>query len=130
MFSFELFLYDCNIFYLLIHTCGSIFLIYYNVYHFASYPCSISPLKFEVLKIAVVQVLNFHQKFLADCKDQLERENQNILLMFEAQLNQSLKDLHQIIQSSVSQQEQQLRCVEECITTFLASKYEVRCFAT
>lgn len=59
-----------------------------------------------------------------DRKDKLEKGNQNILLAFEVQLGQSLKDLHKIIQSSVSQQEQQLRCVEEYITTFLANKYK------
>ncbi|PIN15062.1 Kinesin-like protein [Handroanthus impetiginosus] len=59
-----------------------------------------------------------------DRKDKLERENQDILLIFGAQLDESLKDLHKMILSSVSQQEQQLKCVEECISTFLASKYE------
>ncbi|KAI3474460.1 hypothetical protein Pfo_029321 [Paulownia fortunei] len=59
-----------------------------------------------------------------DRKDKLERENQSILFMFGVQLDQNLKDLHKIILSSVSKQEQQLKCVEECISTFLASKYE------
>ncbi|KAL0409822.1 UNVERIFIED_CONTAM: Kinesin-like protein KIN-5B [Sesamum latifolium] len=59
-----------------------------------------------------------------DRKDKLERENHSILLVFGAQLDQSLKDLHKIILSSVSQQEQQLKCLAECTNTFLASKYE------
>ncbi|XP_047962855.1 kinesin-like protein KIN-5B [Salvia hispanica] len=59
-----------------------------------------------------------------DRKDKLEKENQSILLAFEVQLGKSLKDLHEIIKSSVSQQERQLRCVEEYITTFLANKYK------
>ncbi|KAL2250547.1 kinesin-like protein KIN-5B [Sesamum indicum] len=59
-----------------------------------------------------------------DRKDKLERENHSILLMFGAQLDQSLKDLHKIILSSVSQQEEQLKCLAECTNTFLASKYE------
>ncbi|XP_057778967.1 kinesin-like protein KIN-5B [Salvia miltiorrhiza] len=59
-----------------------------------------------------------------DHKDKLEKENQNILHAFEVHLGQSLKDLHNIIQSSVSQQEQQLRRVEEHIATFLANKYK------
>ncbi|KAL8484006.1 hypothetical protein ACS0TY_026629 [Phlomoides rotata] len=59
-----------------------------------------------------------------DRKDKLEIQNQNILYTFEEQLDKSLKDLHQIIHTSVSEQEQQLRCVEECMTTFLANKYE------
>ncbi|KAL0347275.1 UNVERIFIED_CONTAM: Kinesin-like protein KIN-5B [Sesamum calycinum] len=59
-----------------------------------------------------------------DRKDKLERENYSILLMFGAQLDQSLKDLHKIILSSVSQQDQQLKCLAECTNTFLANKYE------
>ncbi|KAG6430447.1 hypothetical protein SASPL_108514 [Salvia splendens] len=59
-----------------------------------------------------------------DRKDKLEKENQSILLAFEVQLGESLKDLHEIIKSSVSQQERQMRCVEEYITTFLANKYK------
>ncbi|KAL0375177.1 UNVERIFIED_CONTAM: Kinesin-like protein KIN-5B [Sesamum radiatum] len=60
----------------------------------------------------------------SDRKDKLDRENHSILLMFGAQLDQSLKDLHKIILNSVSQQEQQLKCLAECTNTFLASKYE------
>ncbi|KAK4396268.1 Kinesin-like protein KIN-5B [Sesamum angolense] len=59
-----------------------------------------------------------------DRKDKLERGNYSILLMFGAQLDQSLKDLHKIILSSVSQQDQQLKCLAECTNTFLANKYE------
>ncbi|KAK6146946.1 hypothetical protein DH2020_017858 [Rehmannia glutinosa] len=59
-----------------------------------------------------------------DHKNKLERENQSILHMFGAQLDRSLNNLHKIVLSSVSEQEQQLRCVENCMSTFLASKYE------
>ncbi|GER28636.1 kinesin motor family protein [Striga asiatica] len=59
-----------------------------------------------------------------DHKDKVERENHGILLTFGEQLDQSLNNLHKIVLSSVSQQEQQLRNAENCISTFLASKYE------
>ncbi|KAK4478585.1 hypothetical protein RD792_014071 [Penstemon davidsonii] len=62
-----------------------------------------------------------------DRKDKMEKENQSILYVFGAQLDQSLKDLHSNLLSSVSQQELQLRSVEECNSKFLASKYDVRC---
>ncbi|KAG8376449.1 hypothetical protein BUALT_Bualt09G0064500 [Buddleja alternifolia] len=59
-----------------------------------------------------------------DRKDKVEKDNHTILLTFGVMLDQRLKDLQKIILSSVSQQEQQLGCVQECINTFLASKYE------
>ncbi|KAL6507969.1 hypothetical protein OROGR_024164 [Orobanche gracilis] len=59
-----------------------------------------------------------------DHKDKIERENQNILHTFGSHLDQSLNNLHKIVLSCVSQQEQQLRSVENCISTFLARKYE------
>ncbi|GFP98341.1 probable 125 kDa kinesin-related protein [Phtheirospermum japonicum] len=59
-----------------------------------------------------------------DHKDKLERENQNILHTFGAQIDQNLNNLHKIVSSSVSQQKQQLRSVEKSINLFLASKHE------
>ncbi|CAA0836436.1 ATP binding microtubule motor family protein [Striga hermonthica] len=59
-----------------------------------------------------------------DHKDKVERKNHGILHKFGAQLDQSLNNLHKIVLSSVSQQEQQLRNAENCISTFFASKYE------
>ncbi|THG15600.1 hypothetical protein TEA_009148 [Camellia sinensis var. sinensis] len=59
-----------------------------------------------------------------DQKNKLEAENQGLLLNFGSQLDQSLKDLHKTILGSVSQQQQQLRCMEEHVSSFLASKYD------
>ncbi|XP_051130150.1 kinesin-like protein KIN-5B [Andrographis paniculata] len=59
-----------------------------------------------------------------DRKDRVEKENQNILHSFGAQLDHSLKDLNKIIHGSLSEQEQQLRCVEDCVTKYLSAKYE------
>ncbi|XP_052172613.1 kinesin-like protein KIN-5B [Diospyros lotus] len=59
-----------------------------------------------------------------DQKNQLEVENQGLLLTFGSQLDQSLKDLHKTLLGSVSQQQQQMRCMEEHVASFLASKYD------
>ncbi|GFZ11044.1 ATP binding microtubule motor family protein [Actinidia rufa] len=58
-----------------------------------------------------------------DQKNKLEAENQGLLLTFGSQLDQSLKDLHKTILGSVSQQQQQLRCMEEHVSSFLAKIY-------
>ncbi|CAL5398990.1 unnamed protein product [Camellia sinensis] len=64
-------------------------------------------------------------KSSTDQKNKLEAENQGLLLNFGSQLDQSLKDLHTTILGSVSQQQQQLRCMEEHVSSFLASKYDI-----
>uniref|UniRef100_A0A5B7BVW2 Kinesin motor domain-containing protein n=1 Tax=Davidia involucrata TaxID=16924 RepID=A0A5B7BVW2_DAVIN len=60
-----------------------------------------------------------------DHKNKLEAENQGLLLTFGSQLDQNLKKLHKTILGSVSQQQQQLRCMEEHVGSFLASKCDV-----
>ncbi|KAF2288736.1 hypothetical protein GH714_011896 [Hevea brasiliensis] len=57
-----------------------------------------------------------------DQKDKMEAENQRLILLFGSHLDQSLKDLHKTILGSVSQQQQQIRCMEEHARSFLASK--------
>lgn len=66
----------------------------------------------------------------ADQKDKLESENQGMLLKFGSQLDQNLKDLHRTVLGSVSQQQQQLRTMEEHTHSFLAHKYDVRKYHT
>lgn len=56
----------------------------------------------------------------------MEAENQRLILIFGSHLDQSLKDLHKTILGSVSQQQQQIRCMEEHARSFLASKCDVR----
>jgi kinesin family protein 11 len=60
-----------------------------------------------------------------DQKDKLESDNQSMLLKFGSQLDQNLKDLHRTVLGSVSQQQQQLRTMEEHTHSFLAHKYDV-----
>ncbi|OMO72729.1 hypothetical protein CCACVL1_17628 [Corchorus capsularis] len=57
-----------------------------------------------------------------DNKDKMEAENRSIVLTFGSQLDQHLKNLHKTILGSISQQHQQLRCMEEQARSFLASK--------
>ncbi|KAG7643433.1 Kinesin motor domain [Arabidopsis suecica] len=59
-----------------------------------------------------------------DQKDKLESDNQSMLLKFGSQLDQNLKDLHRTVLGSVSQQQQQLRTMEEHTHSFLAHKYD------
>lgn len=61
-----------------------------------------------------------------DRKDRMEAENQSMVLTFGSQLDQKLKDLHKIILGSVSQHQEQLKCMEEHAHTYLASKSDVR----
>uniref|UniRef100_A0A6N2KYN2 Kinesin motor domain-containing protein n=1 Tax=Salix viminalis TaxID=40686 RepID=A0A6N2KYN2_SALVM len=57
-----------------------------------------------------------------DQKDKMEVENRNMVLTFGSHLDQSLIDLHKTILGSVSEQRQHLRCMEEHVESFLASK--------
>ncbi|KAF5181319.1 Kinesin-like protein kin-5b [Thalictrum thalictroides] len=57
-----------------------------------------------------------------DQKNKMESENHELVMTFGSQLDQSLKNLHRTVLGSVSQQQQQLRCMEEHIGSFLASK--------
>ncbi|XP_058109799.1 kinesin-like protein KIN-5B [Magnolia sinica] len=59
-----------------------------------------------------------------DCKNKMETENQTLVLTFGSQLEQSLKGLHKAVVGTVSQQHQQLRCMEERVGSFIASKCE------
>lgn len=62
----------------------------------------------------------------ADQKDKMEAENKKIVSNFGSLLNQRLEDLHKTIIGSISQQQKQLRCMEDHASSHLASKSEVR----
>ncbi|KAL6133281.1 hypothetical protein ACLB2K_065518 [Fragaria x ananassa] len=76
------------------------------------------------LQTASEDIDSLHEKL--DKKDRMEEENQSLVLTFGSQLDRSLKDLHKTILGSVSQQQNQLRCLEEHVHSSLASK----CHAT
>lgn len=56
----------------------------------------------------------------------MEAENQKIIENFASLLNGSLKDLHATIIGSISQQQKQLKCMEDHVCSHLASKSDVR----
>ncbi|KAL6138686.1 hypothetical protein ACLB2K_063965 [Fragaria x ananassa] len=72
------------------------------------------------LQTASEDIDSLHEKL--DQKDRMEEENQSLVLTFGSQLDRSLKDLHKTILGSVSQQQNQLRCLEEHVHSSLASK--------
>ncbi|XP_043713441.1 kinesin-like protein KIN-5B [Telopea speciosissima] len=57
-----------------------------------------------------------------DQKNHMETENHGLILTFGSHLDQSLKNLHKTILGCTSQQQQHLRCMEEHIGSFIASK--------
>lgn len=61
----------------------------------------------------------------ADQKKQIAVQNQNTVLTFGSQLDQSLKNLHRSILGSVSHQQQQIQCMEEHVSSFFAYKQDV-----
>lgn len=76
--------------------------------------------------IVSIVYLSDYVLLFAEYKNSMEAENQSLVLTFGSQLDQGLKDLHKTIIGSVSQQKQQLRCMEEHVRTHLASKSDVR----
>ncbi|KAJ0793785.1 putative plus-end-directed kinesin ATPase [Helianthus annuus] len=60
----------------------------------------------------------------SDYKSKLEAENNGLLTSFSYQLDHSLKDLQKVFVSSVSQQQQQMRSMEERVSLFLGSKHD------
>ncbi|CAB4314859.1 unnamed protein product [Prunus armeniaca] len=72
------------------------------------------------LQNASEEINSLYEKL--DQKDRMEAENQSLVLTFGSQLDRSLKDLHKTILGSVSQQQNQLRCMEEHVHSYLASK--------
>ncbi|KAK7345653.1 hypothetical protein VNO77_16261 [Canavalia gladiata] len=57
-----------------------------------------------------------------DHKERMEADNQKTILNFGCVLNESLKDLHTTIMGSISQQQKQLRSMEDHVSSYLASK--------
>lgn len=77
---------------------------------------------FNISKICTLEKFLFN----TDYKDKLEADNQNLLRTFGSRLDDSLSDLHKVIHGLISQQQQQLRDMEEHVSAFLASKCDVR----
>lgn len=63
----------------------------------------------------------------AERKDKIEEGNRTLVQNFQSQLNQQLESLHKTVSASVTQQESQLKEMEEDMLSFLSSKAEVSC---
>lgn len=66
---------------------------------------------------------------MVDCperKDKIEDGNKMLVQKFQSQLNQQLEILHKTVAVSVTQQEQQLKDMEEDMQSFVSTKAEVR----
>ncbi|GAB2226899.1 hypothetical protein Droror1_Dr00008696 [Drosera rotundifolia] len=74
------------------------------------------------LEIVADDITEMHQRI--DQKDKLEAQNRELVLTFGSQLDMSLKDLHKTILVSVSQQQDQLRSIEEQTCSLLARRDE------
>ncbi|KAL8146695.1 hypothetical protein AgCh_004435 [Apium graveolens] len=57
-------------------------------------------------------------------KDKIENGNRTLIQKFQAQLSQQLESLHKTVAASVTQQEQQLRGMEEDMQLFVSTKAE------
>lgn len=59
-----------------------------------------------------------------DDKNKMETENRSMVLTFGSQLDQRLRSMHKTVLGTISQQQQQLRCLEELSQSSLASRYD------
>lgn len=62
----------------------------------------------------------------AERKDKIEDGNRFLIQKFQSQLTQQLELLHKTVASSVTQQEVQLKHMEEDMESFVSTKSEVR----
>lgn len=63
---------------------------------------------------------------LPERKDKIEDGNRILIQKFQSQLTQQLEILHKTVAASVTQQEQQLRDMEEDMQSFVSMKAEVK----
>lgn len=62
---------------------------------------------------------------LSERKDKIEDGNRILIQKFQSQLTQQLELLHKAVAASVTQQEQQLKDMEEDMQSFVSTKAEV-----
>lgn len=74
------------------------------------------------LENAALEVSNLFEKI--ERKDKIEDENKNLIDKFQSQLTQQLEILHKTVAASVTQQEQQLKGMEEDMQSFVSTKTE------
>lgn len=64
--------------------------------------------------------------WISERKDKIEDENRILIQKFQSQLTQQLDILHKTVAASVTQQEQQLKDMEEDMQCFVSTKAEVK----
>jgi len=62
---------------------------------------------------------------ISERKDKIEDGNRVLIQNFQSQLTQQLEVLHKTVASSTTQQEQQLKGMEEDMQSFVSTKTEV-----
>lgn len=62
---------------------------------------------------------------ISERKDKIEDGNKVLIQNFQSQLTQQLEVLHKAVASSTTQQEQQLKGMEEDMQSFVSTKTEV-----
>lgn len=67
-----------------------------------------------------------HHIVYPERKDKIEDRNKSLVQKFQFQLTQQLELLHKTVAASVTQQEQQLRDMEEDMQSFVSTKAKVR----
>lgn len=73
--------------------------------------------------------LSFIMLSFPERKEKIEDENRALVQQFQSQLTKQLDTLHKTIASSVTQQEQQLKGIEEDMQSFVSKKTEVHCIS-
>lgn len=81
--------------------------------------------KYLFKKGAIID-FNFFVMFTApERKDKIEDQNRILVQQFQSQLTKQLDTLHKTIAASVTQQEQQLKGMEEDMQSFVSTKAQV-----
>ena len=72
-----------------------------------------------------VMVSFFNVVWFSERKDKIEDGNKALIQKFQSQLTHQLEILHKTVAASVTQQEQQLKDMEEDMQSFVSTKSEV-----
>lgn len=75
--------------------------------------------------VLIVQRFILHKYFVPERKDKIEDGNKVLIQKFQSQLTQQLDFLHKTVAASATQQEQQLKAMEEDMNCFVSTKTEV-----
>lgn len=91
-----------------------------SYYHFGNSTC------FWVFSTQIRGDLLLIMVDFSERKDKIEDGNRILIQKFQSQLTQQLEILHKTVAASVTQQEQQLKDMEEDMQSFVSTKVEVQ----